>query len=338
MFELIYSKDYKKYLEDNNIELSDWDKAALIYHHELAEYDEKAEALRELMKTTADDDLKKQIEQRLSRDYWFYQKFKENTGNSYYLLSERYEKEYMEGDAYLDFSSAFNDGVKGKYDFCIEKILFKCRKNAGETDGVFGSISFNAQGNVGNLFCLYSIKDGDCLMNTDCNRFEEHYIDLPFMFRQGELVHIIGTELYGIIDFPENDEEELKYRQRAKNGEYCDFQVTVDLMFEGQKFLPVSSHVHCAPTYIEYAKFDTDDVRKGFMEYMAKKLYCNPLSEGTEKDEGRIGEVLSYVGKVWKQFPDMSLGQLLINVTGSSDLYSVDDEQLMERLQYNSFK
>lgn len=335
MFELISSKDYKKYLEDNNIELSDWDKAALIYHHKLAGHNEKAEALRELMKTTADDDLKKQIEQRLSMDCRYYKEFRENTGNSYYVLYKRYEKQYMEVDAYLDFSSAFNDGVKGKYDFRIDKYLFKCR----EADGVFGVVSFDTQGNIGNLFGLYSIKERDCLMSTGCNRFEDHYIDLPLMFRQKDLVNIAGTELYGIVDFPENDEDELKYRQRAKNGEYCDFQVTVDLMFEGKKLLPISSHLHCAPTYIEYAKFDTDDdVRKEFMEYMAKKLYCNPFSEETERDEGRIREVLSQIEKVWKQFPDMSLGQLLINVTGSSDLFSVEDEQLMERLQYNLFK
>ena len=48
------------------------------------------------------------------------------------------------------------------------------------------------------------------------------------------------------------------------------------------------------------------------------------------KDLKRIKKVLKIVGKVWEQYPDLRLGQLLLNVVGPhSDLYYVSDDDLM---------
>mgnify|MGYP000252480807 CR=1 FL=1 len=41
MFEMIPSKNYRRFMKSQVIEFSDWDKATLIYNHRIALYDEK---------------------------------------------------------------------------------------------------------------------------------------------------------------------------------------------------------------------------------------------------------------------------------------------------------
>lgn len=51
------------------------------------------------------------------------------------------------------------------------------------------------------------------------------------------------------------------------------------------------------------------------------------------RDIGRIDKVLKEVGEVWKQVPDLRLGQLLLNVLQDPALYYVEDDQLILRLK-----
>ena len=245
MSDFIMSEDYKKFLEKQGIELSDWEKATLLYNNRQLLYDDVIWGLLDIARHTSDEVLKKQIEESLSRNKGLFEGFKK--------------------------------------------------------------------------------------------REKDKYVKLPLMFRRGDIVHIIGTELYGIVDAPENNEEEEQYITVAEKGDYSDFQISVNLMYDDQKFLSVFSHVHYAPTDIEYARLDEQDSRKGFLEYMKKTLYEKSFITGTGREKGRISEVLLKLEKVWNQYPDMRLGQLLVNVCGKSDLFMVEDEELLERLQYNQF-
>lgn len=337
MFEIIPSKKYRSFIENMGIVLSDWDKATLIYNHSIASHEEKMEALLEIKRSTSDDSLKEQIEERISRDKLYFDKFKGNDGNAFYSLSTLYDGKYDVDGYYLDFYAAFEDGMKEGTPFKIKKELFECKKNAGDKGGVFGGVGFDAEGMKNKIFWLYSETENEVIERVDNRRFEYCYIDHPLMFRKKDVVHVIGTELYGIVDAPMNDDDELKYRNCAVSGDYSDWQVTVNLIYDGQKFLSVFSHDHISPADLELAEFEEGDIRKGMMEYMIKTLYANSLFGGSGRDVGRITTVLSAIETVWKQYPDMRLGQLLINVCGKSDLFSVEDEKLLERLQYNTF-
>ena len=44
------------------------------------------------------------------------------------------------------------------------------------------------------------------------------------------------------------------------------------------------------------------------------------------RDIGRIDKVLKEVGEVWKQVPDLRLGQLLLNVLQDPVLYYAEDD------------
>lgn len=98
--------------------------------------------------------------------------------------------------------------------------------------------------------------------------------------------------------------------------------------------------MHVCPTELEYAALDEGDPRKGFLEYIKQVLYereSNTLFSGTGRKPERIREILTKLEIVWKQYPDMRLGQLLLNVCGNCDFFSMEDEELLKRLQYNQF-
>ena len=223
------------------------------------------------------------------------------------------------------------------FDFRIQKYLFRCRENQGDIQGIFGVVSYNQGGSLGNLFSLYQISGCDRLTQADNSRFEDRYLKLPLMFRKKDIVHVIGTELYGIVDGPVDDVGEENYLNLVKNGDFSDFQVPVNLIFNGQKYLSIFSHDHYHPTELEYARFEESDTRKGFLEYMVKTLYHNSWFTGTCRDAGRIKEVLSQLEQVWRQYPDMRFGQLILNLAGGAELFAMEDEQFLEKVQANIF-
>lgn len=60
-----------------------------------------------------------------------------------------------------------------------------------------------------------------------------------------------------------------------------------------------------------------------------------------EQDPARIEQVLAALQKVWEEFPDLRLGQLLVNAIRPSqpcpELFSVEDTvlvRMLERLAY----
>ena len=70
---------------------------------------------------------------------------------------------------------------------------------------------------------------------------------------------------------------------------------------------------------------------------MKKALYETSFWGGSGRDVGRIREILAKLERVWRQYPDMRLGQLLINVCGKTDLFMIEDEEVLVRLEKNIF-
>lgn len=56
------------------------------------------------------------------------------------------------------------------------------------------------------------------------------------------------------------------------------------------------------------------------------------------RDPDRIALVLESIESLWKQYPDLRLGQFLLNVSRDPELYYIEDEELVERMQevYNA--
>ena len=333
MFEIIASRDYREFINRKGIELTDWNKAALIYNHRTATYDEKVWALLDLQNKTEDTLLKEQIRERLDRDKLFYEKFKECSENACYILKTIEGNKYIDEEYHTSFEEAHNGGLSLGSEFAITK-------DSGKATGVFGTVEYDKQGHKQRIIVLYCVGEGDYFDENSNYRFENKYIDAPLMFRRKDIVHIIGTELYGIVDRPIDGEDERSTRESlSKNSsvDYSDFQIPVNLIYDGAKFLSVFSHEHIAPTDLEFAELPEEDPRKGMLEYMMKTLYESSWFGGSGRDQGRINAILTELEIVWRQYPDLRLGQLLINVCGSKPLFAIEDEMLLDRLQYNKF-
>ena len=53
------------------------------------------------------------------------------------------------------------------------------------------------------------------------------------------------------------------------------------------------------------------------------------------RDPKRIPKVLNEIEKIWKEYPDLRLGQLIDNVVSRSPcpLFYIEDEDLVERIK-----
>ena len=51
------------------------------------------------------------------------------------------------------------------------------------------------------------------------------------------------------------------------------------------------------------------------------------------RKEERIDPTLERLGKVWKEYPDLRLGQLILNVARDPMLYYLEDEELIKTLE-----
>lgn len=51
------------------------------------------------------------------------------------------------------------------------------------------------------------------------------------------------------------------------------------------------------------------------------------------RDVNRIDKILEQIGRVWKQYPDLRLGQLLLNVLGDPMLYYAEDDEIVMALR-----
>ena len=47
----------------------------------------------------------------------------------------------------------------------------------------------------------------------------------------------------------------------------------------------------------------------------------------------RIPNILDKVGKIWEKYPDLRLGQLLLNCFSDPLLYYIEDDKLIEALE-----
>ena len=103
----IASEDYRKYITENGIVLSDWELATLIYNNQQLHFDERMEALQSVAKEIGEEALRTQIDECISRIQSFLRGFRENNGNSYYQLSTWDKDEYEMEGIYLDFDSAY---------------------------------------------------------------------------------------------------------------------------------------------------------------------------------------------------------------------------------------
>lgn len=51
------------------------------------------------------------------------------------------------------------------------------------------------------------------------------------------------------------------------------------------------------------------------------------------RDINRIDFILQRLEVIWKKYPDLRLGQLIMNVGNENSLYYLEDDELIEKLE-----
>lgn len=59
----------------------------------------------------------------------------------------------------------------------------------------------------------------------------------------------------------------------------------------------------------------------------------NMLFYGKPRDIKRIKPMLEEIEKVWELYPDLRLGQLLVMCAGKTDLFSIEDDNLLVKIK-----
>lgn len=331
----IESLDYRRHIEENKIELSDWDLATLLYNNKKLTHEEILCTLQELAVKTTDEILKKQIQERISYDRELYELFKQPAENAYYEVS-CWESSYKNGLCFTNFDEAYKYIFEEDGDVRITRWCFDDKDHYPEDEGVWGSVVFSHDGEMGNYFSLYISGGKIKLDDGDIERFENRGLNLPLMYREGDVVYVPYMDAYGIVTAPEDDIEEEKMRFYAQS-EYYDFQVVVDFVYKRGKYQSIFHHGHISPADIEYARFEENDTRKGFIEYLAQGFSNKEKNCNETRAVQRMDEVLKMIKQIWEQYPDLRLGQLLVNACGKKDLFYIEDEDLLKVLQRNKF-
>ena len=328
----IGSSDYRKYIEENKIELSDWDLATLIYHNKMLTHKEMIENLRFLANSTEDKNLELQIRERIVQDEENYELFKLPAENAYYRISYWFAPQGLV-NAFTNFESAYNAVLEELCPLRISRCVFEDKERE---DGVWGTIEFSPNGQMENYFYLWRSGKEDSIDGDSKSRFEGRGLNLPMMFRVGDIVYNRDEDVYGIVMAPVGNKD-AEFMRQVAGHEYVDFQVLVDYVYREDEYQTVFRHEHVSPANLEYARFRDNDSRKGFLEYLAQGILMEVGKETGIRAPQRMEEVLQLVKDVWEQYPDFRLGQLLVNVCGKADLFYVEDEDLVKALQRNKF-
>ena len=51
------------------------------------------------------------------------------------------------------------------------------------------------------------------------------------------------------------------------------------------------------------------------------------------RDKERIESTLKTIKSIWNKYPDLRLGQLILNVCSDSTLYYIEDDRLVQKLK-----
>ena len=270
MREWIPSETVRKYMEKNGKNLSDFDKAALAWHHPEMLFRERTEALKGIMDTTCDAKLAGQIQERLT--------YAQNCLNTFFDRKEgmlydfcAYSEESQEWESYGYYTSgeaAYSYARKLRSRFHIRKyrMIEKAddaeRQNPdSEESPIVSALYYDKEGELSTYFSNEAVWNGE-LTEEDAGRFENCYVDILYPFRKGDLVREVGSGEIGVAETEKDDEEyeasRLRLTERQKQGycwEYDDSYIVIEYVDEKGRF----SHRHVPAAQVEYAEPDEEN-------------------------------------------------------------------------------
>ena len=282
MHELIPSKDVRDYMEKRGRELTDFEKATLIYNHSAMNMAEKTDALRKLLSVTEDAELKKQIQERLEYDQLCMDVFYKKDRKYIYALEVFFHEEAeWSGQGFFESGElAVICGKKFGEHFAVGKVeLIIDEKNVDDCDvHCVATMHYKSDGK----FDWYWSYEGTWTGEKDEDskeRFENSYIDIVHPFRNGDLVKIKHKEAFEdeicivecIRDDEEYEENRVKCTELKEKGilyDYTDVSIRVAYVYGYAQF----GHKHVSVVNVEYAELDEKHPQKEILESASSLL------------------------------------------------------------------
>lgn len=273
MIELIESAYVRERYKEIGFQLTDFQKATLIWNKPNITRSFRLSLLADLAKNTKDNKLREQINERIAYEEKAMAQFEtELYGEVVYVVSDRetgsagYFGKYKTAFAY-----AQSRIKKEKSCYLIEKHKMingdniPLVKTSLRVSPYFFAkkpeekVEYSGEP----IACLYLDENADILdlWSNELDereddkvdeyrkeRFENHFLELPYIYHEGDPVRYILTGEYGIIK-TSNDEWD-SILAKIRNGLYADFSDTAVTMY----FLTENgywSHTHLNPIYLE---------------------------------------------------------------------------------------
>lgn len=302
MFELVPSQWMRAYFEEIGFVFTDFQKATLIWNAPGKLRQEILDALKELAEETQDENIRRQIKERLNYEEKAFETFIHNQSGKYVYVVE--DLEYENGGFFADYDRALKYAKKYMQTYELKCQINKqlivaadedeivrnpCRGNPNlgfETeeycayDGVaVSSVNLNMNGEI-ERFISYELPEEEKIVDSyRVERFEYHFIKIPCPLQAGTPVKDIRDSSYYILGEGEKDWKRYLERIEEKNW-YVDFSDIQVICYELTES-GIWSHEHINPLYleVEFPTYREDDSEKqalrcaaeAFGDYLAHK-------------------------------------------------------------------
>lgn len=290
------SKDVRAHIKGTGLQFSDCEIGTLIFHSGMP-YQELHRALKELAEQTADQELRRQIGERIAYDERCREIFRTNDGSFFFqVCADGDSKEWAYGEAVGHFASvelalAFMEGknvpftVKKYQIVGMREPLVKSalRRNPRLFSGKpvqerpyegapVSEFSYDADGSLVRYWSdEISDEERGRVDDWGASRFENRFFPLPNPFELGDIVRMADEpDSLGIVETSQKDWAEwmLRVQERQLPLDYYDSFIRVEFLTEQGTF----RHSHIPPIDLERAALDKTDPRKELLEAGSRML------------------------------------------------------------------
>lgn len=283
MFELIASEDMREYLQKIGCVFTDRQKATIIYNSNQSQK-EIMNSLHELKDQTEDDNIRKQITERIEFEKNKLIIFKNNHQRKYVyvVIDQNYPCGYFKKyETALKYVKKLNIECEIRKQLIVDEDIELVKSSVKVNPNVFLNVEVdNLVEYTGDAVARMHLKDGCEIYDLyslemeeeyekivdefKVERFENQFINIPYYFDISDCVKDIRSGEYGIV--VTKKEKWNKFIQRIDGGIYVDWSdMSIEVMFLTDKGTFYHSHIN--PIYLESKILHIDDDR------------CKPLKE-----------------------------------------------------------
>lgn len=295
MFELVPSQWMRESFKQMNFSFTDFQKATLIWNAPDKSRQAILDMLRKLAERTQDDNTRKQIKERLKYEEKAYEILIHNPSGAYVYVVE--DEEEVSCGFFAEYDRAVKYATKymQKYDMkCsikkqrivttdVDEIVrnpsrgnpnlgFKTEEYCAYDRTAVSTVIFNKDGVIERLYSHELPKEEKIVDSYSIQRFEYHFIKMPFTLQVGLPVKDVRDGEYYILE--EGEEDWNRYLQRIEENQwYVDFsddQVICSRLTESG----IWSHEHVNPLYldVEFPPYIEDDPKRQALRYAMEAM------------------------------------------------------------------